>query len=251
MYWQNFIQMVPLKPSCFKAHAWYARVSPCVLRSAGPGIGMFCLKHDTVKRAQMSSEERVLQSWSSTVLSQLPAHLNTGAQSSQLTSCRRVQRAEKSILHQEVCTSLAINRRGSGPLALFFLSLSLALFSPAPDYPCSGPTQDLRTADALWSLLFLSWSLTSVVLPWAKHAYYVLLSTEVCCGSGKPVEGCCGFSANTFEQWWCDLLTSTFGYVLASTFEKIFVGVENLVKCAVHNPRVSYPSFLRKCTVRI
>lgn len=243
--------MVPLKPSCSKVHARYARVSTCVSRNAGPGIGMFCLKHDTVKRGKMSSKERVLQRWSSAVLSQLPAHLNTAAQSSQLTSCRRAQRDEKPILYQEMCTSSAINRRESGPLALFFLSLSIALFSPAPDYPCSGPTQDLRTADTLCSLLFVSLPLSSLVLPWAKHAYYVLLSTEVGCGSGKPVEGHCGFSANTFERLCCDLLTSTFGYVLASTFEKISVGFENLVKCAVHNPRVSYPSFLRRCTVRI
>lgn len=194
-------------PALKSVHAC-ARASSCMSRSVGPGIGMFCLKHDMVKTGKLWSEERVLQRRGSAVLSQLPAHLGTAAHSSQLTSWRRAQRAGCACANKTVWKtyftlrgvhSLTIHRRGSGPLALFFLSLSLALFSPAPDYPCCRPTQNLRTADTLCSLLFLALSLSSLALPWAKHGFYILLTTEVCCGSGKLVEGCCGFLANTFE----------------------------------------------------
>lgn len=109
----------------------------------------------------------------------------TRSLSSQLTSCKTAQRAEKSILHQEVCTSLTINRRESDPLTPFFLSLSLAVFFPAPDYPC-GPTQDLRTADAPFSLLFLSLALSPPLLCHGQSMaiiFYSVLKFSVRVGS--------------------------------------------------------------------
>lgn len=147
-------------------------------------------------------------------LSQLPAHLNTGAQEG--SKGWKIYFTLRGV-HQ-------FNNKEKGirpPCSLF----------PVPDYPCSGPTHVLKTADTLCSLIFLSLFLSLFCFAMGKARllystqYWSLLWEWEACG------GCCGFLANTFEHWCCELLTST--------FEKFFVGVKNSVKCTVQNLRVS------------